>query len=92
MKKRIAKRYLVGGRVQGVGFRNFVQGVAAKLKLDGYARNLDDGRVEVCAAGTGSQLSELAGWLRQGPRWAEVRSVEEIETAMLNYEGFHILH
>ena len=46
-----ARRYFVRGRVQGVGFRYFVERAAAELKLTGYTRNLDDGRVEVYAAG-----------------------------------------
>lgn len=87
---RIARRYFVRGRVQGVGFRYFVERAAIGLGLAGYARNLDDGRVEVYAIGTPDKLSELAGHLRQGPRWSEVRGVEEQEAPMLQYEGFRI--
>ena len=46
-----ARRWLIRGRVQGVGFRYFAQRAAAELGLTGYVRNLDDGRVEVYAAG-----------------------------------------
>ena len=88
--KVIAKRYFVRGRVQGVGFRYFVQRAAAQLRLTGYTRNLDDGRVEVYAVGTNEQLSELAGWLRKGPRFADVRGVEEQEAGVQEYETFHI--
>jgi len=85
-----ARRYFVRGRVQGVGFRYFVERVAAQLNLTGYARNLDDGRVEVYAAGNPERLSELAGFLWTGPRWADVRGVEEREAPVLQYMGFRI--
>ena len=85
-----AKRYFVRGRVQGVGFRYFVQRAAAHMKLGGYTRNLDDGRVEVYAVGTPEQLSDLAGHLWRGPRFADVRGVEEQEADVQQYESFHI--
>lgn len=86
----VARRYFVRGLVQGVGYRYFVEHHAHELGLTGYARNLDDGRVEVYAVGRPDQLAELAGMLRQGPRWAEVRSVEEQEAPVLKYWGFRI--
>ena len=52
----IARRYFVRGHVQGVGFRYFVERIAADLKLAGYTRNLDDGRVEVYAVGSPAKL------------------------------------
>ena len=82
-----ARRYYVQGRVQGVGFRYFVERVAGELGITGYTRNLDDGRVEVYAVGTPEQL---AGYLRTGPRFSDVRGVEEMEAAVLEYSGFHI--
>lgn len=85
-----AKRYLVRGRVQGVGFRYFVERAAAELSLKGYARNLDDGRVEVYAVGTSENVSQLAGLLWRGPRWADVRGVEEQEAAVQQYGSFEI--
>ncbi len=72
-----ARRWFIRGRVQGVGFRYFAQRSAAGLGLSGYARNLDDGRVEVYAIGPEEKLSELAGLLHHGPRWAEVHGVDE---------------
>jgi acylphosphatase len=88
----MARRYFVRGRVQGVGFRYFVERAAAQLQIAGFTRNLDDGRVEVYAVGTGSQLSELAGHLWKGPRWSDVRGVDEQEAAVLKYRGFFIEH
>ena len=81
MKDRAARLYLISGRVQGVGYRAFAAHAARQVKVAGWARNLADGRVEVQAVGTLGQLDVLEGWLRKGPRWAEVRGVEVRETA-----------
>lgn len=78
------------GRVQGVGFRYFVQQTAVALGLRGYTRNLDDGRVEVYAAGTETQLSALEGALWKGPMRAEVRGVDGREDVPEKHSGFHI--
>ncbi|HLK49445.1 MAG TPA: acylphosphatase [Bryobacteraceae bacterium] len=85
-----ARRWFIRGRVQGVGFRYFAQRAAEELGITGYARNLDDGRVEVYAVGTEAKLSEFAGRLRQGPRWAEVRGVEEQAAEPREYGTFQI--
>lgn len=76
-----ARRWLVRGRVQGVGFRSFVRREADQLGLQGWTRNLADGSVEVFAQGTGADLDGLQGRLWQGPRWADVRSVEVEEAS-----------
>lgn len=73
-----------------MGFRFFVERAAGELGLTGYARNLNDGRVEVYAAGPLEKLSELAGRLRVGPRWADVRGVDEQEVAVEQYGSFEI--
>jgi acylphosphatase len=90
MKRSEAKRWLISGRVQGVGFRYFVQAKATELGLNGWARNLDDGRVEVYAAGPPERLSDLAAALHIGPRMADVRSVEESEEAFQKLAGFSV--
>jgi acylphosphatase len=89
-KTNVARRYFVRGRVQGVGFRWFVEKAAADLDLTGYVRNLDDGRVEVYAVGPLDKLSELAGLLWKGPRWSDVRGVDEQEAAVEKHSSFHI--
>jgi acylphosphatase len=76
--------------VQGVGFRYFVEHAANALGLAGWVRNADDGSVEVCAQGTAAQLSELAGLLWKGPRWAEVRGVDETEAPLEHVRGFSV--
>ena len=73
------RRYFVSGTVQGVGFRFFVQRVATKLGIGGYARNLFDGRVEVLGVGSPKQLAELRIELERGPRFASVSGVREEE-------------
>jgi len=85
-----ARRYFVRGRVQGVGYRDYAQRVASALGLTGYARNLDDGRVEVYAAGPPDKLSDLAAGLRKGPRLSDVRGIEEQEAAPKHYSDFQI--
>src|SRR5512144_2613782 len=72
-----ARRFLVRGRVQGVGFRWFVEREAATLDIAGLVRNNIDGSVEVLAMGTREQLAQLRSRLRAGPRAARVDDVEE---------------
>jgi acylphosphatase len=76
-KKTEARRFLVRGRVQGVGFRWFVEREAHILGIAGWVRNNSDSTVEVLAMGTPEQLSGLRSRLQQGPRAARVDDVEE---------------
>jgi acylphosphatase len=85
-----ARRYTVSGRVQGVGFRAFAQHAAESLGVRGWAANRDDGSVEVYAVGTSEQLSEFSGYVRKGPRMADVRSVDEKEAAIEDCIDFDI--
>ena len=91
---RQAKRFVVSGQVQGVGFRFFAQRVADRLGVAGYVKNLRDGRVEVYAIGTTEQLLGLRMELERGPRAAEVSGVsEEDEPVRQQYaSGFGIEH
>src|SRR5215467_14610410 len=77
------RRFIVRGRVQGVGFRWFVEREAHMLGIDGWVRNNPDGSVEVLAMGTRDQLSGLRSRLRQGPRAARVDGVEESESQLV---------
>jgi len=79
----LARRFIVRGRVQGVGFRWFVEREAHMLGIDGWVRNNPDGSVEVLAMGTRDQLSGLRSRLRQGPRAARVDGVEESESQLV---------
>ena len=89
--KRVARHYFVSGRVQGVGYRYFTVKVGRELGLDGWVRNLGDGRVEAYAAGAPDLLSDFEGRLHMGPFASEVRGVEA-ETAPVDGKlvGFHI--
>jgi acylphosphatase len=69
--------FLIQGRVQGVGFRWFVQREASELELSGWVRNTEDGDVEVVAAGDAVDLDELRASLRRGPRGARVDRLVE---------------
>lgn len=87
---RVARFYRIRGRVQGVGFRYFAEKAAQELGIGGWVRNDDDGTVQVYAVGTQEQLSEMAGLLWKGPRWAEVRGVEESEAAVEKCSDFSV--
>jgi len=73
------RRYVVRGRVQGVGFRFFVEREARMLGINGWVRNNPDGSVEVLAAGTPEQLLALRGKLHAGPRASRVDQVDEAD-------------
>jgi acylphosphatase len=74
-----ARCFLVRGRVQGVGFRWFVEREAHILKIAGWVRNNPDGTVEILAQGTRDQLAGLHSRLREGPRAARIDGVEVSE-------------
>jgi acylphosphatase len=73
----MVQHFLVKGRVQGVGFRWFVQREAAEIGLRGWVRNTDDGHVEVVAAGEPDQLEDLQLALAKGSRGSRVDAVIE---------------
>jgi acylphosphatase len=78
-----ARRFVVRGRVQGVGYRWFVEREAQTLGIAGWVRNNSDGSVEVLAQGTSNQISGLRSRLREGPRAARVDEVESSEAKPL---------
>jgi acylphosphatase len=73
---RVARRYVVSGRVQGVGFRYFAQAAASRDGLHGWVRNLPDGRVEAAAEGESDALDRFEQALRHGPPGARVERLE----------------
>jgi acylphosphatase len=79
-----ARRFLVRGRVQGVGFRWFVEREAHILGIAGWVRNNADSSVEILAMGTRDQLTGLRSRLRGGPRAARVDDVEELEAELIS--------
>ena len=74
----VARRFLIRGSVQGVGYRFFAQRAAAKHQVVGYVRNEPDGTVEVLAEGPASNVEAFKHELATGPQWASVEQIEEI--------------
>ena len=75
---RVARRFIISGEVQGVGYRFFAQRAAARHQVVGYVKNLADGRVEVLAEGPAHDVESFKHDLAAGPRFGFVAHVEEI--------------
>ena len=88
---RVARRFVVSGRVQGVGFRWFTQAAARREGLTGYVTNLDDGRVETVAEGEAESVERFERSLRQGPSGARVERVmvDDLDPHQ-GHDGFQI--
>jgi acylphosphatase len=90
---RIARKFLLTGDVQGVGFRFFAQRAAARHQVVGYVKNLDDGRVEAMAEGPPQSVEAFKHELATGPRFAAVEHLEEINLDPTGaYSSFRIEH
>ena len=88
---RIARRYLISGRVQGVGFRAFTEVQAAVEGLHGWVRNLPDGQVEVLFEGDAESVDRAEAKLRRGPGGARVEHVAiEPVPSTDRATGFHV--
>ena len=88
---RVARRILISGRVQGVGFRYFTHDVAGREGIHGWVRNLPDGRVETLAEGEREAVERFERAVRQGPRGARVDEVDaDDETPNGRDSGFTI--
>jgi len=74
----IARKFLISGQVQGVGYRYFAQRSSARHQIRGYARNLEDGRVEVLAEGTPRAVEAFQNDLVAGPTYSQVTDIEEL--------------
>jgi len=87
-----ARRFVVRGRVQAVGFRLWTRRVAIELGLAGWVRNLPDGRsVEVFAQGPAPAIDALRTGLREGPPGAVVTDFEEAAAALVEgLNGFEV--
>jgi acylphosphatase len=86
----IARRYVVGGRVQGVGFRHFTESAADRTGVSGWVRNLPDGRVEISAEGEADAIERFERQIRLGPAGARVDHVEVENAAPGQLSGFTI--
>jgi len=87
---RVARRYLISGRVQGVGFRYFTEDVARREGVRGWVRNLPDGRVEVAADGDAESVERFERWIRHGPRGARVDEFDVSDDVPGDHAGFSV--
>ncbi|HEX9686635.1 MAG TPA: acylphosphatase [Burkholderiales bacterium] len=85
--ERTAKRLLITGRVQGVGFRFYLQRKARELGLAGWVRNCRDGSVEAVIQGSAEAVETMIAWARRGPASAVVAGVQ-VTDATGDYAGF----
>ena len=83
-----AKRLVISGRVQGVGFRDWMVRQAEALGVSGWVRNRLDGSVEALVAGDTAAVEELLRLCRRGPRMARVVTIEEDMADPPDYYGF----
>lgn len=84
-------KFIVSGIVQGVGFRYHTSYQGKKLGLVGYAKNLNNGDVEVVVCGAQAKIDEMADWLTQGPKTSSVDHVQRQSVSYKPYKGFQIL-
>jgi len=88
---RVARRFVISGRVQGVGFRFFAERAARREGLHGWVRNLPDGRVEAAVEGEVEAVDRFEGQLRHGPSGARVEDLDVEDTVPEGrYTGFSI--
>ena len=91
--RRVARRFLISGDVQGVGYRFFAQRAAARHQVVGYVKNLSDGRVEALVEGSPTQVEAFKHDLATGPRFGRVEDVEELSLDPTGtYSAFRIEH
>ncbi|HSK46780.1 MAG TPA: acylphosphatase [Coriobacteriia bacterium] len=86
----VRTRVFVGGRVQGVWFRESTREMAEGLGLAGWVRNLADGRVEAVFEGPAEKVAEAVAWMRSGPERATVSEVEAGDERPVGLTGFAI--
>ncbi len=87
----IARKFLISGQVQGVGYRYFAQRSSAKHQIRGYVRNLEDGRVEVLVEGNAKAVEAFRQDLAAGPAYSRVGQIEELVLEPSNlYSSFRI--
>jgi acylphosphatase len=87
----VARRYVIGGRVQGVGFRYFAKAAAAREGILGWVMNLPDGRVEISAEGDAEALVRFERSVRHGPPQARIERVDVDDMAPTGRESSFII-
>ncbi|HLM60515.1 MAG TPA: acylphosphatase [Pyrinomonadaceae bacterium] len=87
----VARKFIISGLVQGVGFRFFTQRAAARHQVRGYVKNLTDGRVEAFAQGSEKAVENFKHDLIAGPTYSNVEHLEEIVLEPSNsYSSFRV--
>lgn len=86
----IARRAVVAGRVQGVGYRFFAERAARAEGVRGWVRNRPDGTVETVAEGEQEAVQRYLARLREGPRMGKVTAVSDEEVPLSRFESFEI--
>lgn len=84
MAAKVRKHVYISGRVQGVGFRAFTTRAAHSLGVNGWVKNLSDGRVEAVFSGSKEQVEKILGQVKEGPSFAKVDDIEVMDE---NYKG-----
>ncbi|HEY3097175.1 MAG TPA: acylphosphatase [Acidimicrobiia bacterium] len=86
----VRRHVYVSGAVQGVWFRESCHDEAHRMGVDGWVRNLADGRVEVVLEGPREAVDRVVGWCHQGPRRARVERVEVVDEVPVGERGFRV--
>ena len=88
----VGRRFIISGRVQGVGFRYFAIRVARRAGVVGTVRNLSDGTVEAIAEGSETAISEFRAEIERGPSYGNVSRIDETEIKITGqYSGFEVI-
>ena len=87
---KVARRYVITGRVQGVGFRYFTEAAAARAGVHGWVRNNPDGSVEVFLEGDVAAVDAVEASLRRGPSSSRIEEVDVIDEAPTHRTGFSV--
>lgn len=87
---KICMKFIVSGVVQGVGFRYYTCHEGNKRGVTGYAKNLDNGDVEVIACGDEVLVESLHEWLKKGPRSSVVNNLVSEQVEFKAHQGFRI--
>jgi len=87
-----AVKLIISGTVQGVFYRKFVKDKADDLNLNGFVRNIENGKVEAVLEGDSEKIKEMIEECKKGPKFSTVTSVEVKEERFQGLRGFYILH